>query len=239
MSLEAGGQPVHLVSEAQGIVQQAVVDGGGAAHQQVIQRVLKSDVAVGLGGQRILDGALDAGEAADQMPVHYAGADEGVAVVDVLHYYLVARLHIVGIGTVARARGLAELPCGVHREGGAGSDGHVEIRTEVVTVEKRPGVGAVVGYVLSDTFLAEVAEGYEVLHPVGSSANVQVGLVLGSHSVELFLVEVVVGIVEGRGVLQLLFLLGSEAGHSIHLLGGKVAVVLEFPEVVVVVDIGG
>ena len=48
-----------------------------------------------------------------------------------------------------------------------------------------------------------------------------------------------VGIVEGRGVLELLLLGGGEVRHRIHFLRGEVAVVLELPQVIVVIDVGG
>ena len=225
--------------EAYCIIQQAVIDRGSAAHQKVVEGILETDVAVGLCRQRVLGRALYAGESADQVSVHYAGADEGVAVVDVLHYYLVASLKVIGIRSVAGARHLPELPGGINGQRRAGSDVNIEVRAEVVAVEKRPGVGAVVFHRPGNTLLAEVAEGNEVFHLVGATAHVQVRLILRGHSVEHLLVEVMVGVVKGRGVLELLLLGGGEPGHSIHLLRSEVPVVLELPEVVVVVDIGG
>ena len=230
---------VHLVVQLQGVVQEAVIDGGRAAHQEVVHGVLEADVAVGLRGQGVLRGAGDAGEAADQVAVHDARADERVAVVDVLHDDLVTAGQVIGVRAVAGTRGLAELTGGIDREGGPVGDLDVEVRTEVVPVEQGAGVGSVILYGVGDTFLPEVTEGDEVLHPLGTAGDVQVRLVLRSDLVELLLVQVVVGIVEGRGVLELLLLGGGEVRHRIHFLRGEVAVVLELPQVIVVIDVGG
>ncbi len=177
------------------------------------------------------------GERIDQMAVDHTRRDEGIRLVDILHDGLVAGREVIGIVAAAQTLRTAELAGRVDRHLPTLGDLDVEIRTEVVAVERRPGAGIVIGVVGGDTVLREVAERHEILHALGAARHVDVDLHLRCHAVEHLLVEVAAGVVERRRTLELLALLGRKI-HGVHLDRRIVAVVLELPQIVVVEDVG-
>ena len=95
-----------------------------------------------------------------------------------------------------------------------------------------------IGDRIGDTFLTEITERHKILHPLGAARHVDVGLILRSVSVELFLIQVVRTIIDGWRSVECCLLLGGKVSHSLYFLRREVAIVLKLPQIVVIVDIG-
>ena len=140
------------------VVQEAVEDRARTTVQEVVERILHTDLAVHLGSKRVLDKARGAGKAADELAVDDSRRNERIGIIDVLHYDLVTLRDVVWVCHVTRTCSLTELACRVDRDLEVVGDADVEVASEVVTVECRTGLRTIILDYVCNTFLTEITE---------------------------------------------------------------------------------